>query len=165
MTCVGSLQEINIRLASFTKSNNSEDSKKGANYLINSSKKYEIVSLVGTLENSYNPDNEDAVDNEIISYGHIHISIADEDGHVFGGHLMTGCIVYTTAEITLIEIPQLEYRRKPCPLSGYAELSIHTRRRQRNQSNIIIKFALQSWNKVKNIIGMLKYYVRNIFHL
>lgn len=111
VTCVGSLQEINIRLASFTKTNNSEDGKKGANYLINSSKKYEIVSLVGTLENLYNPDNEDAVDNEIISYGHIHISIADEDGHVFGGHLMTGCIVYTTAEITLIEIPQLEYHR------------------------------------------------------
>lgn len=163
MTCVGSLQEINIRLASFTKSNNSEDSKKGANYLINSSKKYEIVSLVGTLENSYNPDNEDAVDNEIISYGHIHISIADEDGHVFGGHLMTGCIVYTTAEITLLEIPQLEYRREPCPLSGYAELSIHTRRRHRKQSNIFNKFALQSWNKVKNIIGKLKYYVSNIF--
>ena len=157
VTCVGSLQQVNIRLASFSKINTSDDWKMGPNYLTSSSKKYEIVSLVGTLENSYNPDNEDAADQDITSYGHIHISIADEEGRVYGGHLMSGCIIYTTAEITLVEIPEFEYHRKPCQVSGYAELSVRPRRRRYH-----FTFCATVVDKIKRFMSTLKSFLRSI---
>ena len=75
VTCVGSLEQVNIRLASFSKINTSDDWKMGPNYLTSSSKKYEIVSLVGTLENSYNPDNEDAADQKLYCLYCVHFKL------------------------------------------------------------------------------------------
>lgn len=45
---------------------------------------FEIVSLVGTVD----PDGQH----------HLHISISDADGNVFGGHVLSDHIIYTTGK-------------------------------------------------------------------
>jgi predicted DNA-binding protein with PD1-like motif len=72
----------------------------------------EIVSLTGTLC----PDGL-----------HVHVSLARRDGACLGGHLAAGCIVNTTAELVIGELPQVEFRRLPDPATGYDELSVQPR--------------------------------------
>ena len=55
---------------------------------------------------------------------HLHASIADADGHVFGGHVATGCIVRTTAEVLLAVLDDVRFTREPDPATGYAELVV-----------------------------------------
>jgi len=69
---------------------------------------FEIVSAEGTI-----------AENGI----HVHIAISDADGVVFGGHLKTGCIVHTTAEICIMEIDR-PLKRVFDPKTGYKELVI-----------------------------------------
>ncbi len=70
---------------------------------------FEIVSMTGTVS----------------SLGsHLHISISNRDGYTLGGHLVSGCKVYTTAEIVIAAFPDLVYSRQPCELSGYDELVV-----------------------------------------
>ena len=71
---------------------------------------FEIVSLTGTVS---------------IHGSHLHISISDGDGLTTGGHLVSGCRIYTTAEIVLAAFPELIYRREACELSGYEELVVY----------------------------------------
>lgn len=71
--------------------------------------KYEIVSLTGTL----------SADGH-----HLHMSISDESCNVFGGHLLEGCIVRTTAEIALGVIDGVSFTRPLDARTGYDELSI-----------------------------------------
>jgi predicted DNA-binding protein with PD1-like motif len=72
----------------------------------------EIVSLTGTL----------------CSDGlHVHISLARRDGACIGGHLVPGCVVSTTAELVIGELPQVEFRRPVDPATGYDELSVQPR--------------------------------------
>jgi predicted DNA-binding protein with PD1-like motif len=71
---------------------------------------FEIVSLTGTVS---------------IHGSHLHIAIADGDGNTTGGHLVSGCKVYTTAEIVLAAFPELVYRREHDEASGYEELVVH----------------------------------------
>ena len=49
---------------------------------------FEIVSLVGTIAKEFS---------------HIHMSVSDNKGFMYGGHLVEGNLIYTTAEITLLE--------------------------------------------------------------
>ena len=70
---------------------------------------YEIVSLMGTVSK-----------NE----GHIHISVADEEGNVIGGHLKEGCIVNTTAEICIESFDNYKFDRVFDDNTGYRELII-----------------------------------------
>ncbi len=79
----------------------------------------EIVSLMGTVS----------------EYGcHLHASFSREDLSAFGGHLLPGCTVNTTAEIVLAEI------RSSCPPAGRTarpvmrswRLGPHTREETRN---------------------------------
>ena len=107
VTTVGSTDQVRIRLASASSNN--------LNQLYIKEDNFEIVSLVGTME--YNKTTG-------LSYGHMHISIADAEGKVFGGHLMEGCRVRTTAEITLMHLPSLQYNRIYDSRSGFNELSI-----------------------------------------
>jgi predicted DNA-binding protein with PD1-like motif len=60
--------------------------------------KFEIVSLTGTLS---------------VGCHHLHVAIADSTGAVFGGHLLPGCVVRTTAEIVLVRCPILPQRQSP----------------------------------------------------
>lgn len=53
---------------------------------------------------------------------HIHISIADRDGVVTGGHLKTGCVVHTTVEVVIAHLIGEEYKRKLDEKTGYDEL-------------------------------------------
>jgi predicted DNA-binding protein with PD1-like motif len=72
----------------------------------------EILTLSGTLG---------------LGGSHLHASLADADGHVFGGHVAPGCIVRTTAEILLAALADVTFTREPDPATGYAELSIRPR--------------------------------------
>lgn len=58
---------------------------------------FEIVSCTGTVE-------EDDC--------HIHISISDEEGRTFGGHLKNGSVVGITAEVVIIELNNTSFRRE-----------------------------------------------------
>ena len=69
----------------------------------------EIVSLAGTLC----PDGP-----------HVHLSLSRADGACVGGHLVEGCIVRTTAELVIGELPEVEFRRLPDLETGYKELSV-----------------------------------------
>ena len=55
---------------------------------------YEIVSLNGTVS---------------AQRCHIHIALSKEDLSTVGGHLCVGCIVNTTCELVLAELPGITY--------------------------------------------------------
>ena len=96
LTCVGSLKRATLRLAN-------------ENIVKNFEQKFEIVSLVGTLC-------QEGV--------HLHISISDDEGNTFGGHIQEGCIIYTTAEIVIGELEDVVFSRKPDAQTGFKELVI-----------------------------------------
>lgn len=73
---------------------------------------FELVSLSGTLSEAGM---------------HVHLSISDAEGHTLGGHLMDGCVVYTTCELVIGELETLRFERAHEPLSGYKELVIAPR--------------------------------------
>jgi predicted DNA-binding protein with PD1-like motif len=73
---------------------------------------FEIVSLTGTLAEAGM---------------HVHIELADSTGAGFGGHLMDGSRVYTTAEIVIGELERLEYAREVDATYGYRELAVKKR--------------------------------------
>ncbi|EKE22185.1 MAG: hypothetical protein ACD_7C00024G0004 [uncultured bacterium] len=74
-------------------------------------RKFGIVSLGGTLS----PDG-----------CHLHIALSDKDGNVIGGHLNEGCIIYTTAEIVIGEIENLNFSRSIDEKTGFKELIIQS---------------------------------------
>lgn len=96
VTCVGSLTEATVRYA------NQEQPTRLEGH-------FEIVSLVGTLE----PGG-----------GHLHVSLSDGSGTTFGGHLLEGSKVYTTAEIVLVALDDLDFVRKPDAVTTYDELVV-----------------------------------------
>jgi|WetSurMetagenome_2_1015567.scaffolds.fasta_scaffold83190_3 uncharacterized protein len=69
---------------------------------------FEIVSAEGTIS---------------IDGVHAHIAISDREGSVFGGHLLYGCKIHTTAEISIMESENY-FRRVYDPKTGYKELFI-----------------------------------------
>ena len=97
LTGVGSLKQATLRFA-------------GQETSECLSGRLEIISLVGTLST------------EGI---HLHIAIADAQGKIIGGHLQTGCIIYTTAEIVIGTIEGYIFQRTPDAETGYLELEIN----------------------------------------
>lgn len=73
---------------------------------------FEVVSLVGTLGST--------------SGSHIHISVSDKTGKTLGGHLEAGSKVYTTLEVALGSVNEVEFRREHDPVSTYDELKIYS---------------------------------------
>lgn len=96
LSAIGSLQQATIRFAN-------------QNTSMVLSEKFEILSLNGTLS---------------LNGIHLHISIADQFGKTIGGHLMDGCIIYTTAEIIIGESTEFIFKRTLDPETGYPELEI-----------------------------------------
>ena len=93
---VGSLEQFNIRFA-----NQPDGSiKKGF---------FEIVSLTGTFSESS---------------CHLHISVSDPNGKTIGGHLLDESFIYTTAEIVVINLGDLEFKRITDPAYDYKELVV-----------------------------------------
>ena len=52
----------------------------------------------------------------------IHIALSKEDLTTVGGHLCTGCIVNTTCELVIGELPGICYGVEEDPETGYDEL-------------------------------------------
>ena len=55
---------------------------------------------------------------------HLHMAISDRTGRLLGGHVCTGCQIYTTAEIVLGNSPKHEFLRSPDAQTGFYELEI-----------------------------------------
>jgi len=58
---------------------------------------------------------------------HLHMSVSDAEGRVYGGHVTAGCIVRTTAELLLAILPAHEFAREHDAATGYAELVVRIR--------------------------------------
>ncbi|MEB3237845.1 MAG: PPC domain-containing DNA-binding protein [Candidatus Sericytochromatia bacterium] len=93
-TCVGSLRHATLRHVTAETGTRREGP-------------FEIVSLVGTLE---------------AGGGHLHIALADADGQLWGGHLLEGSAVHTTAEVVVGILTDIRFARTFDPRSGYDEL-------------------------------------------
>ncbi len=97
VTGVGSLTQATLRLA------NQENPTVYRGH-------FEIVSLVGTLS---------------VNGSHLHLSVSDSTGRTVGGHLLDGNLVYTTAELVIGVLEEVEFRREIDPTFGYRELTVH----------------------------------------
>lgn len=53
---------------------------------------------------------------------HLHIALSKEDLSTVGGHLCPGCIINTTCELVIGEIPGIVYGVEEDPETGYNEL-------------------------------------------
>ena len=99
VTCAGSLTKYKIRFA------NQPEGSSGEGH-------FEIVSLTGTVSQNGS---------------HMHLSVSDSTGKTIGGHLMEGCIIYTTAEIVLQESSSLIFKREKDAVTGWEELVVGDR--------------------------------------
>ena len=67
----------------------------------------EIVSLNGTVSETR---------------CHLHIALSKEDLSTIGGHLCAGCIINTTCELVIAELPGVRIDVEQDPETGYDEL-------------------------------------------
>lgn len=67
----------------------------------------EIVSLNGTVSEKR---------------CHLHIALSKEDLNTIGGHLCPGCIINTTCELVIAELPGIRYGVEQDAETGYDEL-------------------------------------------
>ena len=72
----------------------------------------EIVSLNGTVSETR---------------CHLHIALSKEDLSTIGGHLCPGCIINTTCELVIGELPGIGIDVEHDPETGYDELIFQTR--------------------------------------
>jgi len=69
----------------------------------------EILSLSGTIA---------------ANGSHLHMALSTATGEILGGHVMSGCIVRTTAEVLLGLLPDWEFSREPDEFTGFSELVV-----------------------------------------
>ena len=55
---------------------------------------------------------------------HLHISVSDIEGTVYGGHLKEGCIIRTTCELVIGILDNTVFKREADSETGYDELAI-----------------------------------------
>ena len=91
---IGSLSSVRLRLA-------------GAVEPIELLGELEILTLAGTVARNGS---------------HLHMSVADSNGRVVGGHVSHGCIVRTTAEVLVVLLSEWSFLREWDPDTGFAEL-------------------------------------------
>lgn len=60
-------------------------------------------------------------------HAHLHMSVADAKGRVWGGHVMAGSRVRTTAEVLIAWLPDWDFAREPDAATGYLELAVRRR--------------------------------------
>lgn len=104
LSCVGSLSSARLRMPG---------AAGDAEVVAAFAEPMEIVSLAGTL---------------CADGLHVHISLSRRDGSCIGGHLVPGCVVHTTAEVVIGELPDVEFHRPMDSATGYNELSVQPRR-------------------------------------
>jgi predicted DNA-binding protein with PD1-like motif len=93
---VGSLTKYHIRFA------NQNVGSKGAGH-------FEIVSLTGTVS---------------VNGSHLHLAVSDSTGRTRGGHLLDDNLVYTTAEIVIMEDPAILFKREKDGTTEWPELQV-----------------------------------------
>jgi uncharacterized protein len=93
---IGSLKTVTLRFAG-----------QNTHTIIDS--KHEILTLAGTI-------GLDGV--------HLHMSVANAQGEVIGGHVVDGCIVYTTIELAIGILPDRKFQRELDDRTGFAELTV-----------------------------------------
>ena len=87
----------------------------GATAVLDIPEHCEIISLNGTVS---------------AKRTHLHISLAKADLSVVGGHLKEGCIIDTTCELILMEIPQISYDTEFDETTGYKELIFSPKKKE-----------------------------------
>ncbi len=100
VTCVAGVKDARLRMAGATPTKQDVRHFEG---------EYEVVSLVGTVA-GFKP--------------HLHISMSDIEGRVFGGHLRAAIVVWT-AEITLMNDSSVHFKRELDTETGFKDLVIH----------------------------------------
>ncbi len=93
---IGSLRPAAVRLA-------------GADHATRIDADCELLSLAGSIA---------------ANGSHLHLSVADDQGRVVGGHAGYGCIVRTTAEVLVALLPDWHFAREPDAGTGFAELVV-----------------------------------------
>ena len=73
----------------------------------------ELLSLSGNISEK---------DGEALIHCHITVSSGLDDGRAFGGHLIEGCIVFSTCEVIIAEIKSLHMKRDIDPETHALEL-------------------------------------------
>ena len=96
---IGSLIEASLRYAGET----TEDQLAGP---------LEILSLSGSLS---------------LSGAHLHMSVSDASGRVYGGHVGYGSRVRTTAEVLVAPLPDWSLTREHDETTGFNELVVRRR--------------------------------------
>jgi predicted DNA-binding protein with PD1-like motif len=96
VTCVGSLEQFNLRFAN-----------QGTGVLHKGY--YEILGLTGTFSDSA---------------AHLHLTVGDTNGVTAGGHLLDDNLIYTTAEVVVLELRDVEFVREIDATYGYTELKV-----------------------------------------
>lgn len=99
LSAVGALKDVRLRMAGATSKKQVIKNLKGD---------CEIVSIEGTLSK------DDC---------HIHVSVSDKNGAVYGGHLKEG-IVQITAEGSLLELSDRKFSRELDKETGFEELVV-----------------------------------------
>lgn len=96
LQAIGSLQLVRLRFA-------------GRDAVTELFGDYEILTLAGTLS---------------ADGPHLHMSVADRNGTVTGGHVSDGCIVRTTVEVLVSILPGHRFSRIEDEATGYLELRV-----------------------------------------
>lgn len=60
-----------------------------------------------------------------ISGCHLHITISDVSGQVYGGHSKEGCMIRTTCELVIGRLEDTTFSREPDEKTGFDELFIN----------------------------------------
>lgn len=108
LTCVGSLSQARLRMPGAVGEPDA---------VATLAEPMEILSLTGTLC----PDGL-----------HVHIGLSRRDGSCVGGHLLPGCIVNTTVELVIGDLPDVDFHRPLDPATGYNELRVRPQARLRD---------------------------------
>ncbi|MEP6874146.1 MAG: PPC domain-containing DNA-binding protein [Burkholderiales bacterium] len=92
-----------------------------------------IGSLSATRLRIAGADQPQAIDGDVeiltlsgslaVNGAHLHMSVADANGRVLGGHVAAGCVVRTTAEVLIALLPGWHFTREADAVTGYAELA------------------------------------------
>ena len=111
---IGSLSDVALRLAAEQRTTQREGP-------------YEIISLSGTLS---------------ANGAHLHMSVANREGQVVGGHVCYGNIIRTTAEILLVVVEGWELSRALDPTTGFQELQVakYSRRLAAKASSVNLEY-------------------------
>ena len=118
VSCVGSLTRATLRVA--------KGRSDRERIVARAESGFEIVSLTGTAE--WDPRSDHVT-------RHLHLSLADDEGKVWGGHVLSKASdgyeadsqllpVYTTAEVCLLAQEDVVFAREHCARSGWPELVV-----------------------------------------